>query len=458
MAPWSIPGTEVGMPKRLLIAATIAAALLAPAGTAHAALPPQGVYDACGPGSDGNAECVARLDRAAGAGFKLILNYTLWYGTAGQVREYLDAAHARGLQVIVPFNAKQWRNGADLRRHYGRISPGCGCSNNDGFMRFAVGLVKNHPAVWGHYIGDEVNPNEAHLVATLAARVKALDPAHPTFYISLEDHGSPGANLAPFAALADAIGSDSYPIGWGGPPETVGGIANAVRDLASRHGKGSAFVLQAFSWEMYPSIAAPDARWPTVDEMRRMRDSAIANANPGFLLWYSMHDILESPDPERHWADLVAAAFAADPRDKPELASLRVSTRIANQRTTRARLRKRLKRCRKVRSSADNEACRDRAWRLYHRGPAVRWNITAPGTVTVTISRLDRKSRRSSWQEEELGRVEHAAAAGPGALRLTGRLARRAREPGRYRIRVTVRSPSGEVSARPRTMKVSKRR
>lgn len=432
------------------------AAPAAAAAPAQAALPPQGVYEACGPGTDGNGACVARLDRAAAAGFKLVLNYTLWYGNADQIREYLDAAHARGLQVIVPFNARVWRDGSDLRRHYRLLAKSCICLSNDDLMRHAMSLVKDHPATWGHYVGDEVNPNEVDLVARLSSKVHALDPGHPRFYVSLEEHDRPGANLAPFANVADVLASDSYPIGWGGPPETITGIADAVRRLAAGTGKGSAFVLQAFSWEMYPQIAAPAARWPTVDEMKRMRDIAIAQANPGFLLWYSMHDILESPDPERHWADVVAAAFAPDPRDKPELRQLRVSRRIANQSISRRRLNRRLDRCRRVRSSARSAACREQARRLYDRGPAVRWDISAPGTVVVSISRMTRNGRSSSVQEEQLGETTYEAPAGPGALRLTGRLARQARTPGRYRIRVTVRSPSGDVAAEPQTMRVSR--
>jgi hypothetical protein len=437
--------------------AALLALAAASAPAARAELPPQGVYESCDPGTNGNATCIARLDRVAQAGFKLVLNYALWYGTAAEIRAYLDAANARGLKVIAPYNARAWRNGSDLRNVYRRLASSCLCLTDAAFRRFAISLVRDHPATWGHYVGDEVNPNERDLVAKLSSSIRAVDPNRPRLYVALAWQEDPGDQLRPFADVPDALAIDNYPIGWGGPPEAITGPARAAREIAMSAGKEAAFVLQAFSWEMYPKIAAPEPRWPTAEEMRRMRDIALTEASPSLLLWYSMHDILKSADPERHWADLVAAAFAPDPRDKPEITEFRVSGKVTSRRAARARLKRSLARCRKARSAARRKECRARAWRAYRRGPRVEWEISTPGTVIVSIARVERDSRTARVHESPIGERSREAGRGRGALTIDGRLASALREPGRYRVRLTVRSPSGESKARPRVIRVSRR-
>jgi hypothetical protein len=300
---------------RLCAPALAIAFVAATPGTAAAmdpqTLPPQGVYEQCGPAISGEAACLSRLDQIRAAGFDAVLNYTLWYASADQVKRYIDHAQAIGMKVIIPLNYKAWRDGVtSLKQTYGYLAPSCGCSDNAGFTSYAIGLVKDRPGTWGYYIGDENDADSSGMVRALGDRVKALDPARPHLYIAFANQAQSTSNLAPYASAADLVGVDYYPIGTPDTPSGLSSIAAGAQGLADNAGKQSAVVLQAFSWDQYPHSGDTAPRWPTVDEMRKMRDVAIANSDPNLILWYSYNDVMRSDDPAGHLADLRNAAFA----------------------------------------------------------------------------------------------------------------------------------------------------
>jgi hypothetical protein len=283
-------------------------ALAGPA-SANAALPPQGVYEQCAPNSK-TEDCGARLRMIADAGFQYVLNYTAWYGSAEQVRHYADEAQAAGIKLIWPLNDHAWRDGTDLRDHYRYLGPDCPCSSNADFVRWALGLVKDHPATWGFYVGDELDPTSQNVSQTraLASQVKSIAPAKPTLYVTIpNDDGVLTSQLEPFEPLADYVGADYYPVGKGNNINATSDYAADTRDLAAQHGRRPVFVLQAFSWSEYQP--APD-RFPTRSEMQSMRDMAISEGDPQMMLWYAFNDVMDSSDPQGNWEDVKAAAFA----------------------------------------------------------------------------------------------------------------------------------------------------
>jgi hypothetical protein len=275
---------------------------------ASAALPPQGVYEQCAPATD---DCGPRLKAIADAGFQYVLNYTAWYGSAQQVREYADEAQAVGLKVIWPLNDHAWRDGTNLRSYYRYLGPDCPCSSNAQFKQWALGLVKDHPATWGFYVGDELSPTSQNISQTkaLANEVKSIAPSKPTLYVTIpNDNGVLTSQLEPFEQTADYVGGDYYPVGKGNNLDALSGYAEDTRQLAGQYGRKPMFVLQAFSWSEYdPSYAD---RFPTRSEMQTMRDAAITGGDPQMLLWYAYNDVMDSSDPAGNWADVKAAAFA----------------------------------------------------------------------------------------------------------------------------------------------------
>lgn len=275
---------------------------------AKAALPPQGVYEQCAPATQ---DCGARLQAIADAGFQYVLNYTAWYGSAEQVRQYADEAQAAGIKLIWPLNDHAWRDGTDLRSYYRYLGPDCPCSTNAQFKQWALGLVKDHPATWGFYVGDELSPTSQNISQTksLANEVKSIAPGKPTLYVTIpNDSGVLTSQLEPFEQTADYVGGDYYPVGKGNNLDALSGYADDTRRLASQYGRQPMFVLQAFSWSEYDAGAAD--RFPTRTEMQTMRDSAITAGDPQMLLWYAYNDVMDSSDPAGNWEDVKAAAFA----------------------------------------------------------------------------------------------------------------------------------------------------
>ena len=263
-------------------------------------LPPQGLYEGCAPGGELDT-CIARLARIRAAGFRYVLNYSAWYGTPAELLRYADAAQALGLKLIWPLNNPVWRELGDFGANYPSLATNLGG---------AIGLVADHPATWGFYVGDELPSSEAGRVRRLSALVRTAAPGKPLLYVA-----RPGArHLAPFAPLADVLGADTYPVGSGDPP--VPRAARSAHAAASAAGARTAMVLQAFSWSQYTQGAFPP-HYPSTATLRAMRDAAIENAHPSLILWYSYQDILRSDDPARRWGDLVRAAFGRTPRPSP---------------------------------------------------------------------------------------------------------------------------------------------
>ena len=116
-----------------------------------------GIYESCSPKNA--AMCLSHLNNMAAAGFKLVINYDELYGDASFQKAYLDRAQSVGMKVIVALNNPAFYNGTDLTSKFPALAQTCNCTDNHGFLQYVVNLVKNHPAVRGYYIGDEVDPS-----------------------------------------------------------------------------------------------------------------------------------------------------------------------------------------------------------------------------------------------------------------------------------------------------------
>jgi hypothetical protein len=300
------------------------AALAASAAPASAAgLPPQGVYEGCAPGT-APAElrgCVDRLRTIRAAGFTIVLNYSGLYGSPEQVREYAAAAGRLGIRLIWPLHHQNLYSRPDVSGTFPAMTRACGCTSPRELIPFMVGVVRDAPATFMYYVGDET-PRDKHVAMAANSRLVAQsDPSHLRFYVSAEQAGF-GANLEPFAGDADVLAGDTYPVGTTNRLADVGDAARAVQRVADAHGRQAAMVLQAFSWG--PDFAARPERWPTRAEYRAMRDAALTNGRPRFLLWWAAYVIFRSPDAGRHWADLAAAAMSPAPEPPVPVPSRRV--------------------------------------------------------------------------------------------------------------------------------------
>lgn len=263
------------------------------------------------------ATCLEHLMQMRQGGFKVVLNYSQWSSTAQELLAYARTAQALGMKIIWPLNAPVWINGSGLPAYYPALRADCGCSDSRSFLSYVIGLVRDLPATWGYYIGDETPASQLPAVTQLAAQIRTLDPRHPLLYIGNGMAAAPAAQVTPFAQVADVVGSDAYPVGWpASAPEFVSDVGLADREAAADGNAQTAMVLQAFSWAQYPAEAAPPApRWPSSEQMRQMLDAAVAAAQPSLVLWYSFNDILTSGNPAEHWQDLVSAVSQAQTGD-----------------------------------------------------------------------------------------------------------------------------------------------
>lgn len=253
------------------------------------ALPLQGVYDY---GNISSERCLANLDEIGEAGLDLVLCYTSGSrkNDAAEFKAYLDRAKDNRLQVIWDFNELVGDPDASSRAVQ------------------VVRMVKDHPATWGYYVGDENIPEQAAEVREMSAAVHAADPGHPRLYVGNYTSDA----LTPFSDSAEYLGLDVYPIGSGkDSEEMVSEVGITARELGiynAMHGKKTVMVLQAFDWTDEPREAPLSWRHkrpPSRLEMRRMRDLAIAEAEPEIILWFSYYHLEKD---EGLWEDFIWAA------------------------------------------------------------------------------------------------------------------------------------------------------
>lgn len=281
-----------------------------------------GIYESCVPYGKTN-ECLTRLDTIAAGGFKVVVNYNqMWGNFEGQLA-YLDRAQADGIKVILAINDSAFWNGTSLKTYYPEMGAGCNCTNNTGFITSVVNLVKNHPALWGYYIADEVNPAQHAKVKTYTDLLKSLDPNHPRLIVLGTDDSNVNAGMDTLADTADVLGQDYYPIGVENVlSQSVAGtvnLAQTTQAVANKNGKQSAFVLQAHSlgqYDVYRSWCSPFPScmpYPSADQMRTMRDNIVQNAHPRLILWYSYFDLLQSDNYAKHWSDVTTVIKSSPP-------------------------------------------------------------------------------------------------------------------------------------------------
>jgi hypothetical protein len=276
---------------------------------------PQGLYESCVPGQSADSvSCSDRLTQMASGGFQLILDYdTLSAASAGDVTAYFDQAEILGVKIILVLDHPDFYNGNNILDTYPDLASTCGCSDNAGFVNYVVGLVKNHPALWGYYVGDEVSLSWHDALKAHSDTVHQADPNHLRLYVAVGGTDTI-ANLQPFADVAEVLGADEYPIpSCGETIDDIASVAQQVQSIADNSAKLSTMVLQQFDWHEYPTdwvcTHCPSTCdvWPTQTQLETELSLTLANSQPQFVLWYSYFDIMRSDNPTLHWNDLVAA-------------------------------------------------------------------------------------------------------------------------------------------------------
>jgi hypothetical protein len=248
----------------------------------------------------------------AAAGFKVVANSGNLYGTASEVLAWADKANSLGMKIIWDMSVRNWYDGSSPTPldEFGWLKASCNCSTRDGFARYVVNLVKNHPATMAYYIADEPDPFTnprltVSQVENYANVVRSADPTHPTALVHWYQYWDCTIRLRPFVNAADWLALDIYPISQRRPVSDVANCAAAGQQLVNVHpGKKWWAVAEAFrhlngGWDPRNGVM------PTRYQMRQMRDAFLNNSSPAVLMWWWYPDASSTA---KGWSDLVWAA------------------------------------------------------------------------------------------------------------------------------------------------------
>ena len=267
-------------------------------------------------------------------GFGLVLNDGLRYASrASEIRAYADRALELGMKVILPvkYSPKWDSDESFLVQKFPELALEGGSTDNASFLTYYLSILKNHPALWGYYMADEVHSEYHDGLKIYSDLVKSLDPHHPRLIVE-EGTNDPMEIFFTFHSYmsdtTDILALDNYPYGYidvySNLSRYTGDSAGMLQYWADKLSLKNAIVLQAFSVTQYGQYTGPlcliwpaCAPFPSYAQMKAQRDQAILNARPEIILWFSYFDILSSDSPTQHWNDLVAAAFAPLPAPVP---------------------------------------------------------------------------------------------------------------------------------------------
>ena len=166
----------------------------------------------------------------------------------------------------------------------------------------AVAAIKDHPALLGWYVGDELEAGSAPSQRKLYEFLAACDPDHPTYAVQDRTY-----DLRVFLPTADVIGLDPYPVSKRPLRMITDFMREGDRVLFGARPFWS--VPQSFSWHWYRKEDKGKDRCPTLAEMRSMNWQHIANGANGLFSfgYHSYFYPLNDQDWRPLWANAVAS-------------------------------------------------------------------------------------------------------------------------------------------------------
>ena len=205
-----------------------------------------------------------QLDWYTNGPFNCVIHYTMWG------KKELDFCHSIGLKALNPINR-------DIRAClWGRASKPYTKDEAERELIRRVREVKNHPALLGWYIGDELDAASVPYQQDLYKIMKAADEQHPIYGVQDRTY-----DLRPFTMTFDVLGLDPYPV-CKNPISTVTKMMREA-DAATFRTRPHWGVPQTFSWQWFRENERDTERFPSLAEMRSMFWQFIANGANGLL-------------------------------------------------------------------------------------------------------------------------------------------------------------------------------
>ena len=138
------------------------------------------------------------LDEIADSPFNCLLNYGVNRVPKDKMLAYLDRARQKGLKVIYCLN--------DIYPTATYINSWEGIAGNQPIADAVVDAYKEHPAVLGWYLNDELPAELEPRMEEYYHRVASADPNHPCFIVLCNM-----PEVKHFPATTDIMGVDPYP-------------------------------------------------------------------------------------------------------------------------------------------------------------------------------------------------------------------------------------------------------
>ncbi len=216
-------------------------------------------------------------------------NWFLPYDGLGtqNYKKVLDMLHENNKMVMISFSHRR-----DRLEDYKKM----------------VANMKDHPAILGWYIADEVLPEKHEWLKERTEVINELDPWHPTYAVyCLFDRGS----LARYAGTANVFGVDPYPIQTA-KTKDLGNFNRTYRSireiLDTPQGIALWAVPQWFSWAGYKSGDVRHLyRWPTEAEALTQALIAASNGARGFT-FYCYHNMRGEKNFPELWEQICRVA------------------------------------------------------------------------------------------------------------------------------------------------------
>lgn len=235
------------------------------------------------------------------AGGNVLMSYgVLWQKWPGHktpldaARAMMDALDAAGLKLL--FSLKDvYETGSGANP----VNAWYGVRGSDNVAAKAVELFRDHPALLGWYIADEISSSRADEVKKRRTMLNRLDPGHPTWAVYYQF-----AELQDFTLAQDILGVDPYPI-RGADSNNMSMVEFAMEN-ASATGLPLWVVPQLHNVGIYSSKGQISGRAPTSDEMCAMSVLMAGMGAKGFI-YYKLDDLFSPKLPpdnfRRQWPD-----------------------------------------------------------------------------------------------------------------------------------------------------------
>ncbi|MGA1873978.1 MAG: hypothetical protein ACMUIA_00025 [bacterium] len=184
------------------------------------------------------------------------------------IREYLDLLNEHSLRLLCPIPSREFfsLDDTEAEARIGEI----------------VGTLKDHPAILGWYLNDEIGLAHFQQLSRYYRVVRAEDPNHPTWSVlyQLQD-------LERMATTTDILGVDPYPV----PHTPIVYVAEAAEAAveAGRRSRPFWIVIQTHG-------SSP----PTREQIRGMTYLGLIHRASG-LFYYSYFDLITLEDADERW-------------------------------------------------------------------------------------------------------------------------------------------------------------